>query len=135
MNREIKFRFWTGGMMLKVTKITWEGRYMPIAWIDGEWNGASYGMDKGRGVLLEYTGLKDKNGKEIYEGDILQDSKKVRAQIRWCEDMQMLGSGFYALSIKPETPFDAYERSWLDIAEVIGNIWETPELLNQLNQR
>lgn len=81
-------------------------------------------------ALMQYTGLKDKNGKEIYEGDVVQHLVKSRmypdGQIRhntieWTDDLEMdnswgsHSSGFYM-------PIGA---DW----EIIGNIYENPELI------
>jgi uncharacterized phage protein (TIGR01671 family) len=67
-------------------------------------------------ALMQYTGLKDKNGKEIYEGDIvkpfLRDDKLEVVKIHdaiYCE------------------PFHYYDSP--EDFEVIGNIYENPELL------
>lgn len=60
MDREIKFRAWNKNRKM----IT--GNH-PI-W---EWGGASR-IEKRNLILMQYTGLKDKSGNEIYEGDILQ---------------------------------------------------------------
>jgi hypothetical protein len=57
----------------------------------------------------EYTGLKDKNDKEIYEGDIL-DFEDDRIVVYWAD-------GFYP------------KHGMYDECEIIGNIYETPELL------
>lgn len=80
-------------------------------------------------TLMQYTGLKDKNGKEIYEGDVVKpvQTKGTRWKLATVEyqrgEFVILPKG-EALSFKTLT-----ETGWLKI-EVIGNIYQTPELLN-----
>ncbi|ARP61773.1 YopX family protein [Bacillus cereus] len=76
--------------------------------------------------VMQYTGLKDKNGKEIYEGDILKEkdivTKVVFHDFRWQE--KLISSPRNHL--KNYFPF----RDTLPFtAVVIGNIYENPELL------
>ena len=80
----------------------------------------TYGVDPDpeEYVLMQFTGLKDKNGKEIYEGDILQDKFGNKDIVRYSSfhdagiDVQGLGCGVS-----------------FDKGEVIGNIYENPELI------
>ena len=89
--------------------------------------------------LMQYTGLKDKNGKEIYEGDIVTyqgypelplsvasvewNNERARFIIRWQDDQSHLGH-------------DTFDRiEYLTSYEVIGNIYENPELLEVKNVR
>lgn len=69
--------------------------------------------------LMQFTGLKDKNGKEIYEGDILEyverDWNKLKDLTVRCD--VVFEDGAFKPSIDPEN------------SEVIGNIYENPELL------
>lgn len=83
-------------------------------------------------VLMQYTGLKDKNGVEIYESDILQDHRERRAIIVWhqanCEfllnDLEEYQAGNY-----DEPAYIIWDgQGWLGL-EVVGNIYENPELL------
>jgi uncharacterized phage protein (TIGR01671 family) len=69
--------------------------------------------------LLQYTGLKDKNGKEIYEGDVVKTSYKTAyGKLDVVERVIFGGAAFYPVSTRPG-----------DTWEVIGNIYENPELL------
>jgi uncharacterized phage protein (TIGR01671 family) len=66
--------------------------------------------------LMQYTGLHDKNGKEIYEGDI----------VRWANENWTI--------IFREDRYGAYRKNemlidWWEEFEVIGNIYENPELI------
>ena len=72
---------------------------------------------------MQFTGLQDKNGKDIYEGDILNYASRdfaqgLKAIVEW------IGSGFYChdnISISA-----MLEQQ----AEIIGNIYENPDLIN-----
>jgi len=76
----------------------------------------------------QYTGLEDKNGKEIYEGDIIK-----------CYDFGITAIGIVVYKIdsfqidwiKNGTRFNNYISVRIDKIEVIGNIFENPELLNK----
>lgn len=80
--------------------------------------------------IMQYTGLKDKNGKEIYEGDIIK-----------CYDFGITAIGIVVYKIdsfqidwiKNATGFNNNISVRIDKIEVIGNIFENPELLNKQN--
>ena len=77
--------------------------------------------------VMQYTGLKDKNGKEIYEGDIINIQYDVTVQIEKAV-IEYRGASFYAVTNADTWELDNYE----EIA-VIGNIYENPELLEIQN--
>ena len=76
-------------------------------------------------ILMQSTGLKDKNGKEIFEGDIVKMSKDVYSEPTYYEIVRHRG-GAYRLESKQHGC-----ELWLrhTNCEVIGNIYENPELL------
>jgi uncharacterized phage protein (TIGR01671 family) len=121
MSKEIKFRAWD-----KVNKIMTYNSINAINF-DGEIllnDGKFHDINKTDYILMQYTNLKDKNGKEIYEGDIVfSESNQYYKQ--------------------DEIVWDCYDMGW-DIGkkdcwklrspmssktEIIGNIYENPELM------
>jgi hypothetical protein len=75
--------------------------------------------------IMQYTGLKDKNGKEIYEGDILDwDRREVKD-----DNVISFKNGSFML-----THFDG-QRFYPFNSEVIGNVYENPELIKSLNNQ
>ncbi len=102
MSREIKFRAWDGMKMCYSIELRGESHRLsdvfdlPLRW-------------------MQYTGLKDKNGKEIYEGDIVK-GKITNYSIEFKQ------SGGWVTS--DNLPLWAFHEP-----EVIGNIYENPDLL------
>lgn len=79
--------------------------------------------------IVQGTGIKDKKGKEIYEGDIVFDEDgefTKTCKIEWDE----IGAKFFGIAIEDD---DSYEMQEID-GEIIGNIYENPELLVQLDK-
>ncbi len=71
-------------------------------------------------ILMQCTGLRDKNGKLIFEGDIVKDDHAALHQVKWCYNCFALYPLFkngYTIGIVN------------DEIEIIGNIYEHPELL------
>ena len=76
-------------------------------------------------VLMQSTGLKDKNGKEIFEGDIVKMAKDVYSEPTYYEVVRHRG-GAYRLESKQHGC-----ELWLrhTVCEIVGNIYENRELL------
>ena len=119
MNREIKFRAWD-----KNNKEIYEH---PFGYIEFYKDSLVVGFDDGdlklEGddvILMQYTGLKDKQGKEIYEGDILK-GKGFNGEVDIWEAVNLCYFHHWQ-----ETESLMEENG--DI-EIIGNIYENPDLI------
>lgn len=80
-------------------------------------------------LLMQYTGAKDKNGVEIYEGDIIQhQSGKYGTdfEIKWSPIL----CGFTAMQIESGHPSPQLNQGTMSYFEVVGNIYENPELVS-----
>lgn len=120
MNRKIAFRAWdTEEKVMRDADDTGDGRAIPL-------NRQIAQLQERGFILLQFTGLLDKNGKEIYEGDIVRISKRVKMPqiVGYIEDEACFGfvydSGEPMRNINP---------SEIPLLEVIGNLYENPELL------
>jgi uncharacterized phage protein (TIGR01671 family) len=156
MNREIKFRFWTGKEMLdwlcvcqtafNEFNVVYE--YNQIKKDQESKDNLSQAFDSmlSHGELIrsglmyklftsfkvtamQFIGLEDKNGKEVYEGDIIKyqhskDSKEYTGEIYYKSE-----SGCFYIKTSDESGFALLGHQ--KIIEVIGNIYETPKLTNQ----
>lgn len=88
-----------------------------------------------------FTGIKDKNGKEIYEGDILKfenDLGRKHIYKIWMEEGGLVYNMFDNDIDKHINQIDFYygcsdmqSKQWLKQCEVIGNIYENPQLLSR----
>lgn len=129
MNREIKFRAWHKDLkkMFKIGQITLEKGTWNFEPNDRDFIGMSIPYQPSF-VLMQYIGLHDKNGKEIYEGDILKS-------IQWNDIylVKQIGTAYY-LCRKGKNGFNKI-TTWnnAEKSEVIGNIYDNPELLGGEN--
>ena len=142
--RELKFRVWDGELMHYNARVGGFDETRPTVYkccgMISKWVNVEPLSDK---EIMQYTGLMDKNGKEIYEGDIIQSkSEMVRLvtneptgriaiknyTVRWEHEIARWGrfkdGKFELLSgLKKE-----YLDQWYT---VIGNIYENPELIGE----
>nr|WP_255573531.1 YopX family protein [Cryobacterium sp. TMT1-21] len=133
VSRVIKFRVWdtkVNEWLFGTSGFSMDGEIVLMGeWSAAAWRAISEG-EADRYVLLQYTGLKDKNASEIYEGDILryqwQSNWGDRERIDRRFSVVFENGQFLQLEQDEETPDHWYQ--W-DSLEVIGNIYENPELL------
>ena len=84
--------------------------------------------------LMQFTGLKDKNGKEIYEGDIVEYYNfSAHWESKGIVYYEQHNCGFVLRYTKYSNSF--LEMKYAGNYEVIGNIYETPELLKTKEQQ
>jgi uncharacterized phage protein (TIGR01671 family) len=87
----------------------------------------TFGTENGLLEIMQFTGLHDKNGKEIYEGDIL----RTDAEKEYISAVAYEQAGFKVDSYSDKDVCEHLENiAPHHSAEVIGNIYENPELLD-----
>lgn len=109
--RDLKFRVWGE-----------KSKYMTDDSVVAKWRLEE--LRDGKYILMQYTGIKDKNGKEIYEGDIVRWNVVVVFEHETKAEVVFSKGSFMA---------DQYLLNNLlnhDV-EIVGNIYENPELLKK----
>ena len=115
--RDIKFRAWDKKEKRMIKK------FLP------DWGN----INQDRYLLLQFTGLCDKNGTEIYEGDIVTDIYINGEYYTGNHEVAFIGSSFCIIIKRGINNRHDYipclDEAWLERIEVIGNIYENPELV------
>ena len=109
--RVIKFRAWDGVKIIDTLLINFD-KYGDALWLDGNLKGTEPHAWKEEG-LMQFTGLKDKSGADIYFDDVVH--------VYGYGDLQVEGLSCLAILI------DALAEN--DIGDILGNIHENPELI------
>ena len=118
MGREIKFRAWD-----EQTKTMVYFTLPELYWMGEGTGDYDYPGDR---PTTQYTGLKDKQGKEIYEGDIAKNGKYICV----CEWRDKFTD--YVFHATKNTHYSLNYSVGGNVWEVIGNIYENPELLKEV---
>lgn len=129
-----KYRAWhkTWKEIGKVTCIYFDDKQSVISMFCEEEQASSALLDD-EVILMQSTGLKDKNGKEIFEGDIVTDGD-VTSDIKYHQTLGFYMIGKYGFSVPfgqgvDVEFFEEFADHVSKTFEVVGNIYENPELL------
>ena len=117
--REIRFRAWDGERLRKVNTIGWVDDGVDFV-TTPRYSGPAEDF-----ILMQYTGLKDKNGVEIYEGDVLFHSLQGRRKVYYPYSETVASYGLRNI----DNGFGSTLQDSHSVWEVIGNVYENPELL------
>lgn len=139
--RTIKFRVYDKlvNKMLDVKQITYSlsGKNMGVTSVlpiyRGDWKVGeqSRPLLTGEYELMQFTGLSDKSGKEIYEGDIVQigiGADTLVEEVKWVDENNWMNDKC------PVNGWVNHESIYKEKPEIIGNIYSNPELLTKENK-
>lgn len=138
--KELKFRIWDTEKFTYSDTLTYIGleakseKFRNISQLSFLFGSILANKIVDKVVIQQYTGLKDKNGKEIYEGDIVVDKIYNDPNIKQTDNFIV---AYYSGAFRLDVIWGGYggveiENMQLlkaDRLEIIGNVFETPELL------
>jgi uncharacterized phage protein (TIGR01671 family) len=140
MDREILFRGkrvdngeWVYGYVVSVLERSRATIFVPKSATESEWATLPYAVDPD--TIGQYTGLTDKNGKKIFEGDVVRvnDDYDTYGQMAGEIREVYFVAGCYRLKPKYDSNIARGDRGYLvedsDDFEVIGNMTDNPELM------
>ena len=150
--REIKFRAWVPKMKQMFHNVGFCSRGVEVYWYDPKLEEETVLGDRQENsllqhvILMQYTGLKDKNGKEIYEGDVIDEINIYgnSTELLWLVyfyrgEYRMKNNGKRKdgrkTSIQKSKKLTYKNMAFKVSKEIIGNIYENPELVETKNDK
>lgn len=140
MSRDIKFRAWDKkrelmfGLEAPILDTEYGGIFLASDSLSHPPNSLRAADDEDL-ELMQYTGLKDKNGAEIFEGDVVKvwnyNSAASRLEIPEIYTVEYGRNAAFLLHNNGVWPWCGFDAIGLCKYEVIGNVWENPELLKE----
>ena len=134
--RPTAYRAWNGNKMLDIQTLCWnamgaiwyaQNNQFGWAWVNPGFTGWEENNKKPAAgdicPIMQWTGLRDKDGKDIYEGDIVYDETNVSMK-----QYQIVSFDFGMWTVSDVTYFAQLDR--FDQIKVVGNIFETPGLIS-----
>ena len=124
--RKTKFRAWD---KKQNRMLHYDNDVTPCITFNGVCQGESHTNVSFDYILMQYTGLKDKNGKEIYEGDIINAEETTFESGVYNWEIFFDDGMFVAKTKKFDTRTALFDLVHFGEAKIIGNIYENPNLL------
>lgn len=123
-----KFRAWDKitQRMYQVSSIHIEDEYMDL--FDKSIYEGEFTRKNGDVILMQYTGLKDKNGKLYCQNDLVRYKGKIYRLIKGTYTFELVG--FY--ESYQDNPNDFFSEQAYLLGEIVGDFYTNPELLNEV---